>query len=316
MRQAVDVFRTSDMLIVESTSMQVRGPRVADGWVETVPVSALSSVGVGEVVRAALENSGVIDREDAPASAPGVTVASRTGGFASEDAMLAAGVSSAGVGLKAGVWKVTPMVNMGPGQGWAGLAEAPRSTHEGEWSDEELGAAVLRALDDAQALSAVQPAAAVSSAEVARIPDDGLVRSVSVTGHGGRVAVESLTGSGPEDLPNGWVEVLEAGSSDAELGAVVLAGLAQSESSLPAEPVEPAATALGVASDAALAVPGAARVLVESSVPGVLYVMATENLGPGEGFVGEEHPDQREVEDIDPAIVGMSVRLALGDATG
>ena len=47
------------------------------------------------------------------------------------------------------------MVNMGPGKGWSGHADAPEVTHEGEWSAEELGAAVLEALDAAARLSRV-----------------------------------------------------------------------------------------------------------------------------------------------------------------
>lgn len=317
MRQAVEVYRSGDHCIVESTSMVVRGSRVANGWAKSTPADDPEQV--GRMVRAGLERSGVMEREQLPAFAPGTTPASEAAGFASEDAMMAAGTSSAAVGLRDGRWKVTPVVNMGPGQAWTGHADAPEVFHEGEWSDEELGAVVLRALDDAERVSPVQPgpSAHPTSAAVQEVAaDDGGIRYVSVTGHEGRFAVEALSPSGPEELPTGWVRVLEAGVGDVDLGQAVLAGLAEAGAPLPAGRVHPAAETLGAADDEALAVPGAARVLVEGSVPGTLYVMGLENLGPEEGFGDREDPDQREVLDVSPQVVGMSVRLALEDAAG
>lgn len=144
-----------------------------------------------------------------------------------------------------------------------------------------------------------------------------VVRSVVVTRWGGRVVVESLSraGFGPSAVPNGWTRVLEAGEGDEALGVAVIDALAESGALLPAEPVWPAAEAFGVVSDEVLAVPGAALVSVEE-FPSSLSVCAVENLGPEEGFVSQEHPDERELLAWDsPVVVGMTVRLALEDAT-
>lgn len=142
-------------------------------------------------------------------------------------------------------------------------------------------------------------------------------RSVAVTRLDGRVVVESLTQpvSGPGAVPNGWSRVLEVGQGDEPLGDAVIAALAEAGSSLPGEQVWPAAEAFGVANDVALAVPGAARVVVDE-FSSSLTVCAVENQGPVEGFVAVEHPDERELLDWGSSlVVGMTVRLALEDAT-
>lgn len=143
-------------------------------------------------------------------------------------------------------------------------------------------------------------------------------RSVVVTRYEGRVVVESLSRpeSGPSAVPNGWVRILEVSQGDEALGEAVAAGLAEAGSALPGEAVWPAAEAFGVASDEDLAVPGAARVVVDEFTSS-LTVCAVENQGPAEGFVAVEHPDERELLDWDsPLVVGMTVRLALEDAAG
>lgn len=142
-------------------------------------------------------------------------------------------------------------------------------------------------------------------------------RSVAVTRLEGRVVVESLSRlvSGPGAVPNGWARVLEVGVGDEPLGDAVIAGLAEAGSSLPGEPVWPAAEAFGAENDLALAVPGAARVVVDE-FSSSLTVCAVENQEPAEGFVAAEHPDERELLDwASPLVVGMTVRLALEDAT-
>lgn len=135
--------------------MSNSGAWVANGWVDSLPLSQVNGKSVGDTVMAALERSGEIDSEGLPAMPRGATVASEAVGSDSEDAMLAAGVSSAAVSLKGDQWSVIPAVNMGPGKGWSGHPHAPRIRHEGEWSAEELGAAVLEALDAAERLSRV-----------------------------------------------------------------------------------------------------------------------------------------------------------------
>lgn len=154
MKKSVDVYRLDERLILESTS-KLRGLRVSNGWVVGVPVHEVTVARLGEVVVEGLERSDEIASEDLPVVPQGATVASEAAGFASEDAMLAAGVTSAAVDLRGSEWEVVPMVNMGPGKGWSGHADAPEVTHEGEWSAEELGAAVLEALDTAARLSRV-----------------------------------------------------------------------------------------------------------------------------------------------------------------
>ncbi len=150
----VDVYRSEDWIVIESTS-KLRALRTSNGWRHVAPARGLSASKVGEIVIAALDESGVITAEELPVLPQGATVASEAAGFTSEDAMLAAAVESAGILLRDGRWKVIPMVNMGPGKGWSGHADAPEVTHEGEWSVEELGAAVLEALDAAARLSRV-----------------------------------------------------------------------------------------------------------------------------------------------------------------
>lgn len=154
-RRLVDVFRGPESIVVESASVSDSGGWVANGWIEVVSLHEATDMRVGELVNMALERSGAIATEDLPAVPRGATVASEAAGFASEDAMLAAGVSSVAITLKNAQWSIIPAVNMGPGKGWSGHADAPRVRHEGEWSVEELGAGVLEALDAAELLSRV-----------------------------------------------------------------------------------------------------------------------------------------------------------------
>lgn len=148
-RQSVGVFRSAGAYLVDSTSMSESGGLVSNGWVSRQPVEGSSALRVGEAVLAGLEQSGEIASEDLPTVATSSKVASVELGFASEDAMLAAGVPMATVGLRDGHWRIGPMVNMGPGKGWSGHSNAPKIRHQGEWSAEELGAAVVEALDTA-----------------------------------------------------------------------------------------------------------------------------------------------------------------------
>lgn len=150
----VSVYRTADVLVVDSAS-ELRALHVSNGWAAVEPVGQATAARLGELVLEGLQHSGEIASEDLPVVPRGATVASEAAGFASEDAMLAAGAALAAVVFKNGAWDITPAVNMGPGKGWSGHADAPEITHEGEWSAEGLGAAVLEALDAAARLSRV-----------------------------------------------------------------------------------------------------------------------------------------------------------------
>lgn len=148
MRKAVNVYRSEEATVVESTSMLSGGGRVADGWTEVVPADEVSAERLGEAVLAGLEQSGSITREQLPPlGATGATPGSVALGFETENAMLGAGVSSVGVAVKDSRWKVTPMRNEGPGRGFAGHPDAPPVTHAGDWSPADLGAEVLAGLD-------------------------------------------------------------------------------------------------------------------------------------------------------------------------
>lgn len=153
--RSVTVYRTEDLVVVASISRVEGGLRQQDGWSQVSAIRSLNSAELGTVVLSGVERSGVIAANELPVVPRGSTVAAEAGGFSSEDAMLAAGVTSAAVDLRGSEWEVVPMVNMGPGKGWSGHEDAPEVTHEGEWSAEELGAAVLEALDAAARLSRV-----------------------------------------------------------------------------------------------------------------------------------------------------------------
>lgn len=151
MRQAVNVYRSQGDLVVESTSMLSGRGRVADGWTQTLPVGT-SDAELGAAVLEGIDRSGVIEAGALPTGGPGTTPGSAALGYDTEDAMLADGVPSATVGVKDERWKVTPMINEGPGRGYAGRAEAAPTTHDGPWPPEPLGAAVRSALDAAATL--------------------------------------------------------------------------------------------------------------------------------------------------------------------
>lgn len=153
--KSVHVYRSNELLVVASVSNVEGGLRQQDGWTVVNPSQEFADTTVGELVKAGVERSGVVPVADLPVLPRGATVASEAAGFASEDAMRAAGAPSAAVGLRGSEWEVVPMVNMGPGKGWSGHKDAPEVIHEGEWSGEELGAVVLEALDAAERLSRV-----------------------------------------------------------------------------------------------------------------------------------------------------------------
>lgn len=151
MRQAVNVYRSPHHAVVESTSLLVGRGRVANGWALLLRAD-VPEADLGRAVLDGIRRSGAMEGTELPVVAPGSTVASAALGYGSDNAMLAAGVSSAIVGVKDGFWKVTPMINDGPGHGFGGRHEAPPATHDGPWDPSALGAAVRAALDAAAAL--------------------------------------------------------------------------------------------------------------------------------------------------------------------
>ncbi|CAM4127116.1 hypothetical protein [Janibacter anophelis] len=150
MRKAVNLYRSTEGIAVESTSMLAGGGRVADGWTQVVGSDEATAERVGEAVLAGIERSGAIGVEALPPlGGTEATPGSRALGFETENAMLAAGVASVAVGLKGSRWKVTPMRNEGAGRGFASHPDASPVSHDGEWSAADLGAAALSALDSA-----------------------------------------------------------------------------------------------------------------------------------------------------------------------
>ncbi|MFX4287919.1 hypothetical protein ACQBJO_15380 [Janibacter sp. G349] len=154
MRQEVRLFRTQTGLVVASVSFVPQRGFFMDGWTTVLPEDAWSAAEVGEAVLAGLEHGGTITFEDLPPlGGTGATPASLALGYETENALLAAGAAHVVVWIKKGTWWVTPMVNEGAGRGWAGHADAPAVSHEGEhWPAEDLGASVNAALDTVVAI--------------------------------------------------------------------------------------------------------------------------------------------------------------------
>lgn len=149
MRQEAQIYRTRASLVVASVSFVPRRGYFMDGWTTVLPEDAWSARQVGDAVLAGLGHSGTITLDDLPPlGGTGATPASLALGFETENALLRAGAALAVVWIKKGTWWVSPMVNEGAGRGWAGHADAPEVSHEGEqWPTEELGATVNAALD-------------------------------------------------------------------------------------------------------------------------------------------------------------------------
>lgn len=145
MKLRAQVVRVEGRLVVASVSPLYGGAPVVDGWTHVLQASEATPQALGMALR---EGLAAVGSEEALGALPkGASPISSALGFDSENAMLREQVELASVLLKGRVWRIVPMANEGPGRGFAAAPDAVILTHEGEWSDAEVGQAVLDCLD-------------------------------------------------------------------------------------------------------------------------------------------------------------------------
>lgn len=143
-----------------------------------------------------------------------------------------------------------------------------------------------------------------------------LMHVVAVTRYRDQYAIEAMGPDGPRERANGFVRLLADGVADDVLGLAVVEALNEADRPLPEEAVSPAAARLGVDGDAALAEPGAARVIVEYDGSSVL-LLSMRAAGREEGFVLDEDGPTREVLASEPGeVLGAAMRRALDESAG